>query len=91
MNKTELIDKISSSRGIDRGTAEKTINAALEIIMREVARGYAVQLSGFCTFSLAEVGERKGNNPRTGEEITIPAHKRPAFRAGKSFRNIVNL
>jgi DNA-binding protein HU-beta len=33
---------------------------------------------------------RKGRNPQTKEEITIPASKAPVFRAGKGLKEIVN-
>jgi len=31
-----------------------------------------------------------GRNPRTKEEIEIPASKAPVFKAGKEFKDIVN-
>ena len=33
---------------------------------------------------------RKGKNPRTKKEITIPAATVPAFKAGKAFKDAVN-
>jgi DNA-binding protein HU-beta len=31
-----------------------------------------------------------GRNPRTGEEIKIPASRQPKFRAGKQLKDAVN-
>lgn len=85
MNKTELIEELSDKTSVDKHTVERIINAGIETVMTEVLRGEAVQLIGFGTFKLSDRQARKGRNPRTGEEIDIPAHKSPTFKAGKSF------
>ena len=51
--------------------------------------GDKVQLSGFGTFEVRERAERKGRNPKTGEDIPIPATKVPAFKAGKALKDAV--
>ena len=38
-----------------------------------------------------DVAERKGTNPRTGEEIIIPAHKVPYFKASSILKKSVNV
>ncbi|WP_029688365.1 HU family DNA-binding protein, partial [Thermoanaerobacter sp. A7A] len=52
--------------------------------------GDKVQLVGFGTFEVRERAERKGRNPQTKEEITIPASKAPIFKAGKALKDLVN-
>ena len=44
---------------------------------------------GFGTFEVRDRQARKGVNPSTGEEIMIPATKVPAFKPGKSLREVV--
>ncbi|MBW8383839.1 MAG: HU family DNA-binding protein, partial [Youngiibacter sp.] len=46
--------------------------------------------SGFGTFEVKERKARVGRNPKTNEEIQIPAFKQPAFKAGKDLKEIVN-
>ena len=46
-------------------------------------------LVGFGTFETRERPARKGRNPRTKEEITIPATTAPAFKAGKALKDAV--
>ena len=48
-----------------------------------------VALVGFGTFETRERPARKGRNPRTKEEITIPATTAPAFKAGKAPKDAV--
>lgn len=89
MTKAELIEEVADKAMERKSTVEKIINAAIETVMTEVLRGEAVQLIGFGTFKLSDRQARKGRNPRTGEEIDIPAHKSPTFKAGKSFVDMV--
>ena len=90
MQKSELIGKVAIEAKVSNADAERVINKAIEIVMYEVAKGEAVQLIGFGTFSLADKAEKIGRNPRTGEAITIPAHKSPLFKAGKTFKELAN-
>ncbi|RMG00311.1 MAG: DNA-binding protein HU, partial [Nitrospirae bacterium] len=46
-------------------------------------------LVGFGTFSISKRKARKGRNPRTGEEISIPPSKIPKFTPGKDFKELV--
>ena len=48
-----------------------------------------VQLVGFGSFEVRKRAERKGKNPRTKEEIIIPAAKAPVFKAGKAFKDSI--
>ena len=49
-----------------------------------------ITLVGFGTFQAKQRAARKGRNPRTGEEIDIPAAKAPTFSASKALKNLVN-
>ena len=45
-----------------------------------------IKFRGFGTFDVRTRAERKGLNPRTGEEIQLPAHKIAHFVAGRDLR-----
>ncbi len=55
-----------------------------------LAKKDKVQVIGFGTFEVKARGARKGRNPQTGKEITIPASKTPVFKAGKGLKDSVN-
>ena len=52
--------------------------------------GEKVQLVGFGSFEVKARAERIGRNPRTKEEIKIPASKVPVFKAGKALKDAVS-
>lgn len=90
MNKTELIASVAEKAGITKKDAEKAINALFGSVEEALAQDDKVQIIGFGTFEVKSREERKGRNPQTGKEITIPASKTPVFKAGKGLKDIVN-
>lgn len=90
MNKTELIAAVAEQAGMTKKDVDKALAAMLDVIKEEVAKEGKVQLIGFGTFEARKRNARTGKNPRTNEEISIPAAVVPAFKAGKAFKDAVN-
>jgi DNA-binding protein HU-beta len=89
MNKGELVDKVAEKATVTKKQADAVITAAIETIMEAVSNGDKVTLVGFGTFEPRERKAREGRNPKTGEKMTIPATRVPAFSAGKLFKEQV--
>ncbi|MDO4696812.1 MAG: HU family DNA-binding protein [Neisseria sp.] len=87
MNKSELIDAIAQEAEISKAAAGKALDGFVDAVTKALKAGDTVTLVGFGTFYVGERAERKGRNPKTGEELTIPAAKSPKFRAGKSLKD----
>ncbi len=90
MNKSELIDAIAAGAGLTKAQSKAALEATLEAIKNAMVDGDKVSLIGFGTFEAKEVAARTGRNPATGKTITIPASKKPAFKAGKELKASVN-
>ncbi len=90
MNKSELIASMAEKSGLTKKDTETVLKAFIESVEETLENGEKVQLVGFGTFETRERAERTGRNPRTKEEITIPASKAPVFKAGKEFKDRVN-
>ena len=86
MNKTELIAAVAEKANLSKKDADSAVNAVIDSIVEAVAANDKVQLVGFGTFEVRERNERKGRDPRTNEEIIIPASKVPAFKVGRGFK-----
>ena len=89
MNKTEFINAVAAKEGIEKKCAEKAVNAVFATIADELAKGEKIQIVGFGTFEVRERSEKQGRNPRTGETMTVPASKVPAFIAGAALKKAV--
>ena len=90
MNKTELINSIASKSGLNKKNSEAALNAFIGSVEESLKSGDKVVLVGFGTFEVRKRAERKGRNPQTKQEITIPASNAPVFKAGKGLKDKVN-
>jgi len=90
MNKAELVSELTERTGLSKKDNEKVLNALISTITDELKNGEKVSLVGFGTFEVKERAERMGRNPRTMEELVIPASKAPSFKAGKTLKDAVN-
>ncbi len=89
MNKTELITEVSEKTGLTKKDSERAVIATFDSIMNAVESGEKVQLVGFGSFDAKMRAARTGRNPKTKEEINIPASRVPVFKAGKAFKDVV--
>ena len=89
MNKNELITAMSEKAEMTKVDTEKALKAFIDTVTEELKNDGKVQLVGFGTFEVTERAARKGRNPKTSEEIMIPASKSPRFKAGKALKDIV--
>lgn len=89
MNKQELINSISTETGLTKKDSSAALDALTGAISASLAKGEPVRLLGFGTFDVKSRAARTGKNPKTGESISIPASKVPAFKAGKELKDCV--
>ena len=90
INKSTLIETVAQAASLKKKDAEAAVNAVFDTLTSELAKGEKIQLAGFGTFKVKERSERVGRNPKTRQEIKIPASKAPAFVAGKALKDAVN-
>jgi len=90
MNKGDLINLVASNAGLTKAQAADAVNTVLNGIEGALKGGDKAAFVGFGTFSISKRAERKGKNPATGQEITIPAMNVVKFKAGKALKDSVN-
>jgi DNA-binding protein HU-beta len=89
MTKSDLIDKVAKEAKIPRAAAERAVNSFTASITEVLKQGDKITLPGFGTFLTSNRSARKGRNPRTGQEINIPAVRIPKFKAGKGLKDSI--
>ena len=89
MNKSDLVAKIAQDAKVSQATAAKALASMIEGVGEALAKGDAVTLVGFGTFSVSERAARTGRNPQTGEAIQIAAKNVVKFKAGKGLKEAV--
>jgi len=90
MNKAELIASMAEKCELTKKDTEKALKAFMDTVQETLEKGDKVQLVGFGTFEVKQRAARIGRNPRTKEEIKIPASKAPIFKPGKDLKDSVN-
>ncbi len=89
MTKAELIVKIADKANLTKANAERSLNAFIDAVEVTLVKDGKLTLTGFGTFVVENRKARKGRNPRTGQEISIPAAKVIKFRPGKLLKDAV--
>ena len=89
MNKANLVTTIAEKSGFNKKDSEAALNAFVASVEEGLAKGEKVVLVGFGTFEVRKRAARKGINPQTKKEISIPASSAPVFKAGKTLKEKV--
>jgi DNA-binding protein HU-beta len=89
LNKSELVDSVAAGTGLSKVQSAEAVDAMISSIQTALKDGDQVSLVGFGTFLVTDRAARIGRNPRTGEELKIPAARLPKFRPGKGLKDAV--
>jgi DNA-binding protein HU-beta len=90
MNKTQLINELSSRFQGNRKVAADALEAVVDTITRTVAKGEKVAITGFGVFEKVDKPARFARNPATGERVRVKKTSVPRFKAGTGFKDVVS-
>lgn len=83
MTKKEIVRRIATELGIDQVLTKEVVQRTLDIILETVAKEGRLELRNFGVFEVKVRAPRKARNPRTNEEVLVPAKGALAFQPGK--------
>lgn len=89
MTKREFVSELAQRTGNSKKDTEKIIGEMVNIVKEKLVSDEKVSITSFGTFYLGKIAKRRGRDPQTGKEITIPDMKIPRFRAGKGLKEEV--
>lgn len=99
MTKSELILRLAErlnnpALGLNAQLVQKdcevSVRLLLEALSQALIQGHRTEIRGFGTFSVNSRPPRVGRNPKSGEEVAVPAKRVPHFKPGKDLRLRVN-
>ncbi len=85
MTKAEIVTEIVNQTGIEKIVVEATVEAIMDTIKTNMAKGENIYLRGFGTFLLKKRAEKTGRNISKNTTLKIPAHLIPSFKPAKEF------
>jgi DNA-binding protein HU-beta len=89
-NKAQFIELLADRFDGDKRRAAAALDAVIETVYANVAKGEKVALTGFGIFEKRERAARIARNPATGASVRVKKTSVPAFRAGAEFKAITN-
>ncbi len=90
MTKADLANAVAENSGSTKADAELVVEIVLESIIESLNSGERVELRGFGSFRLRQRRPRQGRNPKTGENVQVPAKNVAYFRPGKGLKELIN-
>ena len=90
VNKSQLIDTLADRFEGSRKDAAHALDAVLDTITRQVAKGEKVAITGFGSFEKAVRNARWVRNPQTGERVKTKKKAVPKFSAGADLKNVIS-
>ncbi|MCD6280856.1 MAG: integration host factor subunit alpha [Deltaproteobacteria bacterium] len=86
LTKTGIVEEVILRTGLSHKDAMNAVETFIEIIKGRLEQGEAVSISGFGKWKVRDKAARKGRNPQTGQEITIPPRRVVTFSLSNVLR-----
>ncbi|MEO5376577.1 MAG: HU family DNA-binding protein [Magnetococcus sp. DMHC-6] len=90
MLKAEIIQELALQRGLSIKEAGTVVDTVLKGIAASLAKGERVEIRGVGCFDIKKRDAWTGRNPKTGENVQVPAKQIAFFKAGKELRERVD-
>jgi DNA-binding protein HU-beta len=84
-----IINEIAETFKINQATSQRILKKFIDIFSNELKEECKLRIPDFGTFKVVRTSARKGINPRTGEEIDIPARNTVRFKPAKALKETV--
>ena len=90
MTKADIVELISEKTGFTVKDAKLLVEQFLEEIKNCLTENKHLEIRGFGTFKVKNHKARKARNPKTNEEVFVPARKKAVFKVSKELNNLLN-
>jgi integration host factor subunit alpha len=71
LKKSDIVDSISNHVGFTKRQSVETVEIFLEIMIKSLASGDDVLISGFGKFCVKDKRKQRGRNPATGGDLML--------------------
>jgi integration host factor subunit beta len=91
MTKSVLIEKVAEKVGyLTRTQTEIVVDTVFDSMKNALIKGDKVEIRGFGNFRLKTRKPKQARNPKTGEQVHVPAKKVLFFKVGKELKEMLN-
>ncbi|MGB1931361.1 MAG: HU family DNA-binding protein [Mariniblastus sp.] len=89
MTKKEIVRRISEELGLKQTDTKEVVQRTFDAIIEALATEQRVELRNFGVFEVKKRAARKARNPKTGEQVLVPARFVVTFKPGKEMEQRV--
>ena len=89
MTKAEITELIAEKTGHTARDTKMVVEQFLEEVKNCLMDGKHLEIRGFGTFKVKDQKARKAWNPRTGEELAVPARKKAVFKVSRELNKML--
>lgn len=89
MTKKEIVKHISDQLNLSQQDVKKVVQETFDAVIAALANEGRIELRNFGVFEVKQRKARKARNPRTGEEVFVPAKRVVTFKPGKEMEQLV--
>ena len=89
LNKPDFVELLSERCEVSKKEATEMYDDVFGLLSEVISNGEEVAIPNFGRVKIAERDARIARNPRTNEEIQIPAKKAPKFQFAKNIKEAV--
>ena len=90
LTKIEIVEVIRQKTFLSPHETRNAVETLLEIMKSTLASGEDVMISGLGKFCVKEKAARKGRNPATAKQMTLPPRRVVTFKCSGTLRDKVN-
>ncbi len=90
ITKKELVNRIAQSTQAKRVLVKATVQNFLDEVISELAKGNRLEFRDFGVFETKIRAARTAQNPKTLEQVHVPAKRAVKFKMGRLMRQKVN-
>ncbi|MBN1292523.1 MAG: integration host factor subunit beta [Candidatus Latescibacteria bacterium] len=89
MTKADVIARIASQTGLTKTDVRAVVEGFLDSVKYALKKDDPLEIRGFGTFFMVKRAPRTARNPRTGDEVKIPARPQPVFKPSREMKKSV--
>ncbi len=86
LTKKDLVIAVSKETGITQAEVKQVVHRTLHQIIEYLKSGQTIELRNFGVFKVKQRAPRRGRNPKTGQEVPVPAKRAVVFKPGLLMR-----
>ena len=90
LTKAGIVEAVQQKMGLSKKVTAEVVEDLLDIVKDCLVKGESIKISGFGNFEVREKNARRGRNPKSGEEIVIPARRVLTFKPSQVLKKTLN-